>query len=624
MTLLILAAVLVRFPLAASCLAFFAVPFAGNHPGGRYLELLHLPVAAAALGLALRAQRERLPLPSGGLWRASAAVVATSTLALAPVLPAVIVRAAQANDPALALVQALVAAEGDPLYSLGSFVQLVLCVLWATTLRWAGAGLSFARNAIRSTLAGLVAVMTLGALGFHSLVDLRRWWFDLVDPNLFFHDPMQSIFWNPGWLAGYFALAFGLCLGLVWLEPPPRRWVVALLLAACWGYFLMSRQRAGLVAAVTTLTVFGGLSVSGLPRARRRVALLAGAGILVGALAVSASLTSGPWRTGASRLLTDARLDENRSRLWRAAWVMWRDSPVFGIGEGAFCWRFRDFVPHGSELDVPFIGDAHNTWLQALTTRGLLGLAAFVWLAMAVAREVHRALAGAGTSRGLGIGLAAALSGALVYSSVQHLFYVQGLQVLFWGIVALASLGGIPEPSRSPRPAWRGALALLGLALLAAGVASAAPRWTGLAADLAREPRGFYPMRKVGEDVQRWSSRRGVLCLYPGGPVVRLTVNPGQRPPHLLPVEVTFLVGDRLVDHLSLAEPGRRDVLLAVPEGASLGPPSPPAAFGECHAGTPALRLQVRVSSVWSRMITRGFEDYRHLGVAIGPGREPR
>jgi hypothetical protein len=32
------------------------------------------------------------------------------------------------------------------------------------------------------------------------------------------------------------------------------------------------------------------------------------------------------------------------------------------------------------------------------------------------------------------------------------------------------------------------------------------------------------------------------------------------------------------------------------------------------------VRLVVEVSSVWSRMVEQGFEDYKHRGVAIGPG----
>lgn len=348
---------------------------------------------------------------------------------------------------------------------------------------------------------------------------------------------------------------------------------------------------------------------------------------MVGAIVVSATLRTTSWQPGASRLLADPSLDEYRGRLWRAALLMWREAPIFGIGEGAFCWRYRAFVAAGSALDVPFPGDAHNTWLQVLSTRGILGLAALAGLAVAAGVAVRRVLTGAvpGVPRGLGIACAAALSGALVYSGPQSLFYIQGLQVLFWGTVALASLGERDPSTGPPWPAWFRTAAWPGLALLLVASAShARPEWTGLEARLARQPRGFYGARPDDDSVRRWSSSRGVLCLYPGGPVVRLTVSPGQRPPHLLPVEVVFRVGDRLVDRVVFDKPERVERSLSVPEGSGLPPPSPPLPFGECSPDARALRLAVEVSSVWTRMMASGYEDYRHRGVAIGPGKSPQ
>jgi O-antigen ligase len=622
--LLALAAALVRWPFAASLLVFFAVPFFGNHPGGRHVELLNLPVAGAALGLAIEGWRRRRAPPSGWIWLASLAVVVSAALALVPALPAALVRAAQVNSAPLALVQALVAAEGDPLYSGGAFLQLVLCVLWAASLRWAGAEAAFAHRAIRAVFAGVVSVVALGALRFHGLIDLRRWWFDVVDPSLFFDDPMQSIFWNPGWFAGYFVLSFGLSLGLLWRERPPWRWIVATLLASSCGYFLLSRQRTGIAAAVAVVLLFGWLSSAGMGPRRRLLALGGAFFVLVAVLAASAALTTDTWQPGASRLLADPALDEFRSRLWRSALLMWRAAPVFGVGEGAFCWRFREFVAPGSALDMPFSGDAHNTWLQVLATRGLFGLAGLLALLFALVVSLHRMLAGeaAAAPRGLGIGLACALFGAFVYSVAQGLFYIQALQVLFWGTIALVSAVEGAEGDRRPRRwPWGRAATATGLALLLAGrVASARPEWAGLADELARQPRGFYPTRRLGNDVIRWSSRRGVLCLYPRAPLARLGVDPGQRPPDLLPVTVTFRIGHRLVDRFELDAPGRVERAIPVPDG--VRPLPTPAPFGECRPEAPALRLEVEVSNVWTRIMAKGLPDYRHLGVAISPGSE--
>jgi hypothetical protein len=111
-----------------------------------------------------------------------------------------------------------------------------------------------------------------------------------------------------------------------------------------------------------------------------------------------------------------------------------------------------------------------------------------------------------------------------------------------------------------------------------------------------------------------------VLCLYPRAPLARLGVDPGQRPPDLLPVTVTFRIGHRLVDRFELDAPGRVERAIPVPDG--VRPLPTPAPFGECRPEAPALRLEVEVSNVWTRIMAKGLPDYRHLGVAISPGSE--
>ena len=73
-----------------------------------------------------------------------------------------------------------------------------------------------------------------------------------------------------------------------------------------------------------------------------------------------------------------------RLRLWKTALLMFADAPLFGIGEGAFAWRYREYVPEASPLDTPSYGDAHSLWFQLLATRGLAGVAVFGCLVMTI------------------------------------------------------------------------------------------------------------------------------------------------------------------------------------------------------------------------------------------------
>ena len=469
--------------------------------------------------------------------------------------------------------------------------------------------------------AGVVGVAFLGALHYHGAVNLHEAYLARLDPNLFFWDRFQSIFWNPSWLAVYFSFAFGLSLGLLGPDASGRRrFVVGALLAFAYAYFLLNRQRGGFLAVHAALVVFAATllaATSGRPR--WRLALLGGAAVVLAALVVALAFPGDPRASGLGRALVETGIDENRRKLWMAALAMWRSAPLFGIGEGAFATRFREFVPAGSALDSRFYGDAHNTWLNILATEGLAGLLAFAGLVVVAVREVLRLLRSAGPARGTAAGLASGLAAFLTYSLFQGMFYLQSVRVLFWGSLALlAALSPAPaEPARASR-AFRWTLAALAVLGLAVQVQETRPLFRAAEADLARQPRGFYPLERRSGVLVRWSAREGTLCLYPTGPVMDLRVIPGSRPPERLPVEVTVRVGERVVDRFPIPTRAALDRRIDLPEAIGFRAPATPVPFGECLPDRLAIPLSVEVGSLWSPR-TDGLQEYRHLGVALLP-----
>jgi O-antigen ligase len=247
----------------------------------------------------------------------------------------------------------------------------------------------------------------------------------------------KSIFWNPGWYAWYFSMAFGVTLGFSLIESSWRRVALLGALAVCYAYFLTNPQRGGFLAVHVALAI---VLVHWLAHSRRRwVALFRGAVAAVALAAVAAvTLAHVPrtsvWFMGVRRLVSSPG-DEVRSKLAVTALHMWQHAPLCGIGEGAFAWRYREFVPRGSPLEVVTYGDAHNTWLQILSTRGIVGLSSYVWLWLAIAVASVRALKVA--RRSLALPFVAGLAAFFVYSFVQGMFYLQAIQVFFWGLFAL-------------------------------------------------------------------------------------------------------------------------------------------------------------------------------------------
>ena len=251
-----------------------------------------------------------------------------------------------------------------------------------------------------------------------------------------------------------------------------------------WGGFLRSRstRRAAIGATVlASVLVAGALaSLSGIvlsfsrgawlgtsaglvtfvllaPRRLRRSALVIGAIVL-------AVLAIGGWselpaavRERVTQLVNYGRpfdvrdvqlTDANwaiveRMAHWQAAWAMFLDSPLTGVGAGNFSARFPDYSPH--PVFRLARGHAHNYYLHILAELGIPGLLAYLAvfaLAIALAvrvwrtrhNEFDRALAG---------GALAVTTAIMVHNLVENLHELHLSMQLFsvWALVWRAQAG---------------------------------------------------------------------------------------------------------------------------------------------------------------------------------------
>lgn len=609
-------------PLRGALGVFFLIPFFGNFPGGRYMEFLNIPLAAGVVGLTLRARREDLPPPRGRLWLGAFLFVAAATLALIPSLEGVLPRLFQIASLPEAVVETLTARETDPLYSVSSLILLALAAAWAYALAWASSGTDFARKALRCVAVAFVAVVALGALDLHGVLDLpavlRK-----IDPRSVGYEGFQSIFWNPSWFSWYFVMAFGLVMGLLWVEQPPVKLALGAVLAIAYVYSFGNPQRGGFLALHAALAAALAYLLA-TSRARKRNLALAAA-VLFGAVALAAiafrSVPKPESRGSAWTRLTGGleKTDTIRKNLAVTAWRMTSEFPLFGVGEGAFTWRWADYAPkEDPPRPDPAFGDAHNTFLQILATRGVFGLASYLVLLLFLGRRILHAARGSGPERGIVLGLAFSLTAFLTYSFVQHMFYLQSIQALFWGIVALAAIV-------SPDEGEARVLGRRGWTLLAAGLVALALQlslaWPQLARGAARvrlEPHGFSGLEIWGsEGPMRWSSRRGTLCVYPTGLVMRLQVLAAHPDLAVNPVTVSIRVERRLLDRFSLDKPVANERTLFLPQ--SEGPVREKALvpFGQCVEAAHPLRLTIETSRIWSPFSVGQSGDTRHLGLAV-------
>jgi O-antigen ligase len=619
--LLLLAAVPLVSPLRGAVAVFFLVPFFGNFPGGRWMEVLNIPLSAGIVGLLVHARRRKLPPPAERLWAAALLYVASAALAFIPSLEGVAVRFAQINSLPEAVVETLSARETDPLYSLSSLLLLVLAAAWAYALAWASPGRAFAKNALRAVAASFFLVMALGALNLHGRIDLQSAYLKRIDERSLSFEGFQSIFWNPGWFSWYFVMAFGLVMGLLWLESRPVRWLLGAGLGVSYVYSFGNPQRGGFLALHAELGV-AVLCLLASSVSKRRNLVWAATVLCVAVVLAVIALRVVPKHEGRgtawARLTSGLETDSVRKNLAATAARMWRDFPLFGIGEGSFAWRYGEYVRVGSDLSTDAgSGDAHSTWLQLLATRGILGLAAFLGLLLTLGRRVVRAVRGAGPERGIGLGLGFSLIAFLTYSFVQYMFYLQGIQALFWGIAALAAIVSPEFREERPLPrVARWALAAAGLGALILQLGLSRVQLARGAARVRLEPRGFYPVEMWGaEGPMRWSSRNGTLCLYPSARTLSLRMLTADPDASNRPIAVSIRVNGKILDRFELKDVVVRSFDLQQSE--LVRPPEGERPFGQCVKGPRSVHLSVEVSRTWSPFSRGVSGDTRHLGVAV-------
>ena len=285
---------------------------------------------------------------------------------------------------------------------------------------------------------------------------------------------------HPNILGAYLAMTAPLTVWLAWRARSGAEralWATVATASAVTIAATLSRGAwIGLAAggiAVPCLTLLGRGSVArpGAP-SNAKAALLVSLALALLALLFFARTPMGPHLVERLRQIASLSAPTTQSRLhiWRAAWRMFQDHPVWGVGLDAF----GTFYPRYRTAEYWKVewgrtpNKAHNEGLGILATQGLVGaLAALLVLtlaAVAIVRAVRR-------SEG------AARSGAIVAGAALVAFVAQDLAS--FTVVALGSLAAalagwlgsvaetrVPGPrSKGGRPPW--ALALAAAAMVA-------------------------------------------------------------------------------------------------------------------------------------------------------------
>jgi O-antigen ligase len=286
---------------------------------------------------------------------------------------------------------------------------------------------------------------------------------------------------HPNLLGVLTAAAFGIALGRA-LEPRGARWlyaVAALVFAIATAITLSRGAWLGLGAAAVVALATTRRAGSG------RIVWLAIAGVVL-ALGLFAWLgpTSNPVVVRMREIVSPtAGTGRTRLEVWRTAIAMWQARPWIGHGPDTLAMLFPRYqtAEYWRYEWLGLAGHAHDIYLHALATRGLLGFAAGAWAAFTLVLAARAVWTAGGETRGLAVAIVAGIAALAVSGG----FGALGIAGAACTAVLMGLLGSLAA-ARGGTPPTQGAAADV----------------SGKASRAQRKPRAASPAARPARDPQ--------------------------------------------------------------------------------------------------------------------------
>ncbi len=257
-------------------------------------------------------------------------------------------------------------------------------------------------------------------------------------------------FINKNHFAYLMEMAFGLGLGVILAGVVRERLMlhVALLLPI-WTALVLANSRGGILAMLAQVIVAALMLISfsneyQLPKIAQSAAfrsvllVVLILGILIGTFWIGGDRLATNFEAASSEITSSAsREGASRTEIWRATLKMFAAHPILGVGLGAY-WIGITAYHDASGLMTP--QEAHNDYLELLSSGGLIGLALGVWFAVAVVRKTHRKLlVVTGYNRGVTLGAVLGITGVAAHSMVDFGLHIMTNAIVFLVLIMLAT-----------------------------------------------------------------------------------------------------------------------------------------------------------------------------------------
>jgi len=237
-------------------------------------------------------------------------------------------------------------------------------------------------------------------------------------------------FINKNHFAYLMEMAFGLGLGIILSGGIKRDRVLIYiaLLVPIWMGLVLSNSRGGVLAMLAQIVVAALLllslqtfSVARSVALRAILIIILVGGVLAGTFWVGGDRLAMNFEA-ATREATTTRDGASRNEIWRASLKMFAAHPVLGVGLGGY-WIGITAHHEASGLMTP--QEAHNDYLELLSSAGLIGFAIGVWFAVVVVRMMRKNLSA------MSFGAVLGLTGVAAHSLVDFGLHIMINAVVF-------------------------------------------------------------------------------------------------------------------------------------------------------------------------------------------------
>ncbi|HXC71989.1 MAG TPA: O-antigen ligase family protein [Pyrinomonadaceae bacterium] len=237
-------------------------------------------------------------------------------------------------------------------------------------------------------------------------------------------------FVNKNHFAYLMEMAFGLGLGIILSGGIKRDRVMIYIafLVPIWMGLVLSNSRGGVLAMLAQIVVAALLllslrtfSVARSVALRAILIIILVGGVLAGTFWVGGDRLAMNFEA-ATREATTTRDGASRNEIWRASLKMFAAHPFLGVGLGGY-WIGITAHHEASGLMTP--QEAHNDYLELLSSAGLIGFAIGVWFAVVVVRMMRKNLSA------MSFGAVLGLTGVAAHSLVDFGLHIMINAVVF-------------------------------------------------------------------------------------------------------------------------------------------------------------------------------------------------